>query len=237
MVKPTVTPPVKSDSLADDTDTRVRIIEAAFRRLHEDGYARLSTRAIAAEAGVNHALIHYYFGTKDKLVMAALDEANRRLLDRQQRMYQSPGGFAEKWRHAREFYEQDLASGFVRVQMELFAASLSNPALRAEFVPRFLGWRAVIEAAVRDALASYRLDLPISAGAIAGWVGDFWIGMEFEMLLGIEDRVAHHTAALDLMQWLLERLDAQTSPPEHGTAEIEPPRAGELKGGGLDPTT
>lgn len=198
-------------ALPEDADTRTRILEAAFRRLHQDGYAGLSTRTIAAEAGANHALIHYYYGTKDKLVMAALDEANRRLLDRQHRMYQSPGGFAEKWRQAREFYEQDLASGFVRVQMELFAASLSNAALRAEFVPRLHSWRAVIEAAVRDALAYYQLVLPVSAQAIACWIVDFWIGMEFEMLLGIEDRVAHHEEALDLMQLLLERLDAEAS--------------------------
>ena len=198
-------------ALPEDADTRTRILEAAFRRLHQDGYAKLSTRTIAAEARANHALIHYYYGTKDKLVMAALDEANRRLLDRQQRLYQSPGGFADKWREARAFYEQDLASGFVRVQMELFAASLSNAALREEFVPRFLAWRAVIEAAVRDALSYYRLELPVSAEAIACWISDFWIGMEFEMLLGIDDRVAHYGEALDLMQRLLERLEAGAS--------------------------
>lgn len=211
----------------EEADTRGRILEAAFRRLHQDGYAKLSTRTIAAGAGANHALIHYYYGTKDKLVMAALDEANRRLLDRQQRMYRSPGGFADKWRQAREFYEQDLASGFVRVQMELFAASLSNAALREEFVPRFLAWRAVIEAAVRDALAYYQLELPMSAEAIACWISDFWIGMEFEMLLGIEDCVGHHREALDLMQLLLERLDAEASPLERGAARTEPPGAGE----------
>jgi AcrR family transcriptional regulator len=198
-------------AVREDADTRSRILEAAFRRLHQDGYARLSTRTIAAEAGVNHALIHYYFGTKDRLVMAALDEANRHLLDRQGRMYRGPGGFADKWREARGFYEQDLASGFVRVQMELWAASLSNVALREEFVPRILGWRALIEAAVRDAVSHYRLELPVSAEAIACWIADFWIGMEFEMLLGIEDRVAHHQEGLDLMQWLLERLDAEAS--------------------------
>src|SRR4051794_17582796 len=111
-------------------DTAARILEAAFHRLHEVGYARLSTRDIAAEAGVNHGLIHYYFGTKDRLAIAALDEANRRLVQRQSLLYQTPGGFAEKWARARDFYEEDLASGFVRVQMELWAASLSNPALR-----------------------------------------------------------------------------------------------------------
>lgn len=192
-------------------DTEARILDAAFRRLHEDGYARLSTRDIAAEAGVNHALIHYYFRTKDRLVMAALDEANRRLLDRQGRMYSAPGGFAEKWAQARAFYQQDLASGFVRVQMELWAASLSNVALRQEFLPRFMSWRRIVEGGVRDALAHYRLDLPFSADAIACWIVDFWVGMEFEMLLGIAEEEAHHQEALDAMQRLLEHLDAQAS--------------------------
>ncbi|MDQ2743826.1 MAG: hypothetical protein M3Z66_16235, partial [Chloroflexota bacterium] len=157
-----------------------------------------------------HALIHYYFGTKDKLVIAALDDANNQLLERQTSMYESPGGFAEKWAQAREFYEHDVASGFVRVQMELWAASLSNPDLREEFLPRIISWRRVIEAAVRDALAQYRLDLPFSANAIACWIVDFWVGMEFEMLLGVEEEVGHYREALDAMQQLLEHLDAQT---------------------------
>ncbi len=142
--------------------TAERILPAAYRRLAADGYARLNMRDIAAEAEVNHALIHYYFGTKDQLVIAVLDAANRRLIERQLQMYDTPGDFAAKWAQARAFYEEDLASGFVRVQMELWAASLSNEALRENFVPRFMEWRRVIEHAVRDALAHYQLDLPAS---------------------------------------------------------------------------
>ncbi len=48
--------------------TAERILQAAYRRLAADGYARLNMRDIAAEAEVNHALIHYYFGTKDQLM-------------------------------------------------------------------------------------------------------------------------------------------------------------------------
>ena len=193
-------------------ETPERILDAAFRRLHEDGYAGLSTRDIAREAGVNHALIHYYFGTKDKLVMAALDEANQRLTERSRSMYQSPaGGFAEKWARARQFYEEDIASGFVRVQMELWAASLSNLALRQEFLPRFMKWREIIRGATTDALAHYQLDLPASADAIACWVADFWVGMEFEMLLGIGEDDAHHQDAMDAMQRLLQMLDTQAA--------------------------
>jgi AcrR family transcriptional regulator len=194
-------------SLPDDADTRTRILEAAFRLLHQDGYARLSTRAIAAEAGANHALIHYYFGTKDQLVIAALDEANNRLLERQRRMYATPGGFAEKWEQACRFFEEDLASGFVRVQMELWGTSLSNPTLRELFYPRIQAWRRLIEGVVREALQHYELDLPCSADAIACWIADFWIGMEFEMVLGMTEEEGHHREALAAMQRLLEQLD------------------------------
>src|SRR5512146_2028907 len=102
-------------------DTKGKILDAAFRRLATEGYAALSVREIARDAGVNHALINYHFRSKDQLVIAVLDEANRRLLERQKRMYREPGGFAEKWAQARRFYRSDLASGFVRVQAELWA--------------------------------------------------------------------------------------------------------------------
>src|SRR6266849_3781609 len=198
-------------ALPKSSETAERILKAAHRRLAADGYARLNMRNIAAEAGVNHALIHYYFGSKDQLVIAVLDAANRRLIERQMRMYDTPGDFAAKWAQARAFYEEDLASGFVRVQMELLAASLSNEALRENFVPRFLEWRRVIEQAVRDALAHYQLDLPASPEAIATWIVDFWAGMEFEMLLGISEAQAHHQEALDALQQMLENFDRQAS--------------------------
>jgi AcrR family transcriptional regulator len=198
-------------ALPKSSETAERILQAAYRRLAADGYARLNMRDVAAEADVNHALIHYYFGSKDQLVIAVLDAANRRLIERQTQMYDTPGGFAAKWAQARAFYEEDLASGFVRVQMELLAASLSNEALRENFVPRFLEWRRVIEQAVRDALAHYQLDLPASPEAIATWIVDFWAGMEFEMLLGISEVQAHHQEALNALQQMLEHFDRQAS--------------------------
>ena len=204
-----------ADQLADAPE---RILQAAFRRLHEIGYARLSTRDIAAEAGVNHALIHYYFGTKDRLVIAALDEANQSLLERQRQMYDAPGDCADKWAQAMQFYEEDLASGFVRVQMELLAASLSNAALREEFIPRFMAWRKTVEDAVRAALAHYGLALSISPEAIACWIVDFWAGMEFERLLGMSEREAHHREAMDAMLHLLRQLDERAT--SRGSAAV-----------------
>jgi len=193
--------------------TKSRILDAAFRRLAMEGYAALSMREIAKDAGVNHALINYHYRTKDQLVISVLDEANRQLLARQKAMYRGPGGFAEKWAEARRFYKDDLASGFVRVQSELWAASFSNPGLREKFLPRIRAWKQVVSEGVDEALATLegcgvKLPPPFTAGVIALWISEFWIGMEFVDLLGAAEERKEHKAALDAMQKLLQELDA-----------------------------
>lgn len=192
-------------------DTKTRILDAAFRCLAASGYAALSVREIAKDAGVNHALINYYFGTKDRLVIAVLDEANRQLLQRQRQMYAAPGGFAEKWAQARRFYENDVASGFVRVQAELYAASLSNTELREQFLPRIQAWKNVVLDAVRDALRTHQPRVPaaFSAEAIASLISEFWLGMEFARLIGGADEKARHELALDAIEQMLITLEAQ----------------------------
>jgi len=195
-------------------DTRSKILEAAFRRLATEGYAALSVREIAKDAGVNHALINYHFRSKDQLVIEVLDAANRRLLARQSAMYGAPGGFAEKWVKARHFYETDFGSGFVRVQAELWAASLSNAELRAKFVPRLLAWKQLVLGVEREALVvseGHGVVLPetFTAEVIACWLSEFWLGMEFADLLGVKEEQVAHQHALDAVQALLERLDAR----------------------------
>ena len=198
----------------DPTHTRQRILDATFRRLVSEGYAALSVREIAKDAGVNHALINYHFGSKDQLVIDVLDTVNQRLLSRQASMYESGGGFAQKWASARRFYEDDLASGFVRLQAELWAASLSNPGLREKFLPRLLAWKKLVLGAVREAVAALQADggklpPPFTPEVIACWISEFWLGMEFADLLGVKEEQVQHRAALDAVQWLLESLDAK----------------------------
>ena len=190
-------------------DTKSRILDAAFRCLATTGYGALSVREIAKDAGVNHALISYYFGGKDRLVIAVLDEANRHLLQRQRQMYSQPGDFAAKWRQSRRFYEDDIASGFVRVQAELYAASLSNAELREQFLPRIQAWKLVVLEAVRDALRSHRPQLPpaFSADAIASLISEFWLGMEFARLIGGDQERARHEQALDAIEQMLVALE------------------------------
>jgi AcrR family transcriptional regulator len=53
-------------------DTRQSILEAARKVFAENGYDKASVRAIAAEAQVDPALIHHYFGTKEKLFLETM---------------------------------------------------------------------------------------------------------------------------------------------------------------------
>ena len=54
-------------------DTRAAILAAARTLFATQGFAGTSVRAIAADAGVDAALVHHYFGTKDDLFVAALE--------------------------------------------------------------------------------------------------------------------------------------------------------------------
>jgi AcrR family transcriptional regulator len=54
-------------------DTRAAILSAARSRFAEHGYAGTTIRAVATDAGVDAALVHHYFGTKDELFLAAIE--------------------------------------------------------------------------------------------------------------------------------------------------------------------
>ncbi|HEV3102790.1 MAG TPA: TetR/AcrR family transcriptional regulator [Candidatus Dormibacteraeota bacterium] len=54
------------------SDTREKIIKSAFTVLSRQGYENTSIKDIAEEAGVAQGLVHYYFKSKQQLVMAVL---------------------------------------------------------------------------------------------------------------------------------------------------------------------
>ncbi|MFE6039468.1 TetR family transcriptional regulator [Streptomyces sp. NPDC056452] len=54
-------------------DARTRILEAARTEFAERGYDKTSMRGIAKAAGVDAALVHHYFGTKDEVFAAAIE--------------------------------------------------------------------------------------------------------------------------------------------------------------------
>ncbi|MFE0732897.1 TetR family transcriptional regulator [Streptomyces antibioticus] len=73
---------------AESTETRDRILAAAREQFSERGYDKTSVRGIAKAAGVDSALVHHYFGTKDLIFEAAVEGVVGPVLD-------GPGFIAE----------------------------------------------------------------------------------------------------------------------------------------------
>jgi TetR/AcrR family transcriptional regulator len=74
MVKP-VSKRRTAPAVARDGDTERRILDAAHRVFLRSGTAGARTQEIAAEAGVNSALLHYYFRSKERLATAVFHRA------------------------------------------------------------------------------------------------------------------------------------------------------------------
>jgi AcrR family transcriptional regulator len=55
-------------------ETRARIIKGALEALENGGMEALTTRKIAASAGVQLATLHYYFDSKESLLLAVLED-------------------------------------------------------------------------------------------------------------------------------------------------------------------
>ncbi|MDX3531832.1 TetR family transcriptional regulator [Streptomyces sp. ID05-39B] len=65
----------------ESADTRDRILAAAREEFSERGYEKSTVRGIAKAAGVDSALVHHYFGTKEQVFAAAVEVAVAPALD------------------------------------------------------------------------------------------------------------------------------------------------------------
>lgn len=58
--------------MAQQADTRMQILEAARKLIHEQGYAQTGVAQILREAGVNTGSVYHFFGSKEELLLAVL---------------------------------------------------------------------------------------------------------------------------------------------------------------------
>src|SRR5262249_15085702 len=152
-------------------ETEQRFLDAAERLLVQVGYAGITTRALAAEAGLNHGLVHYYFGSLEEVLLRVLNRFTERLIARQRAMYSANVPFLEKWRTAWRFQEEDLAAGYPKIWFELQALAWNRPDLRARIVAVESEWREVLREALTRAIREYGVEDGVPGGAVAGLAG------------------------------------------------------------------
>src|SRR5689334_15991191 len=110
--------------LSKKAETSTILLEAAKKVLRRQGYSGLSTRDVAAAAGVPLSQIHYHFGSKQGMVLALFEHLNSQLIDRQSALFHDSAlTLSEQWDRACDYLDEDIASGYVRVLQELIAAS------------------------------------------------------------------------------------------------------------------
>jgi AcrR family transcriptional regulator len=195
------------------TDTRRRILDAARARILADGYAGLSTRKVAEEAGVPLSQLHYHFGSKGGLILALFALENEERLARQTRMYAEDRPLWQRYEQACDFLEDDLESGYVRVLQELVAAGWSNPEIGAAVRELFGGWIALLIEVAREAEHRHGPLGPFTAEELATLIASAFFGSEALLLLGFErDALPIRSALRRVGVVIREREEAAAAP-------------------------
>jgi TetR/AcrR family transcriptional regulator len=180
-------------------DAESSLLDAAERLLVAVGYAGITTRKVAEEAGVNHGLVHYYFGSMENLLVRVLERFTERLIARQRAMYAAEVPFIDKWREAMRYLEADR--DYQKVWYELQALAWNRPELRERVAHVDGEWRAVLRDAFAEPRQRYGIEMPLEA--LVALVMTFNEGIMLERLSGIE------TGHVELLGWIEEWLETR----------------------------
>jgi AcrR family transcriptional regulator len=180
-------------------ETEQALLDAAERLLVEVGAAGITTRKVAEEAGANHGLVHYYFGSVEQLLVRVLERFTERLVERQRQMYAADVPFLEKWRTAMAYLDEDRT--YQKIWFELQALAWNRPELQDRLARVHAEWQAVLTEAFAPVRERLGVDIPLQA--LVTLVYTFNEGIMLERLSGIEDG---HRELLDWVEgWLRER--------------------------------
>ena len=61
-------------------ETKQKILDGAHKSLIKEGHRRSTIKVIANYAGVNHGLVHHYFGSKEELMVALIQHQSQQVL-------------------------------------------------------------------------------------------------------------------------------------------------------------
>jgi len=169
------------------------LLDAAERLLVDVGHRGITTRRLAQEAGVNHGLVHYYFGSNENVLARALERFTERLIERQRALYAADVPFVEKWRTAmRYLLSEDLS--YQKVWLELQALAWNDVELQARLARVNEEWRTVLAEAFAEPHRELGIELPLDA--LVSLVITFNTGIIVERLGGIE------TGHRELLAWI-----------------------------------
>jgi AcrR family transcriptional regulator len=110
---------------AENSKTRAALLDAAERVMLNEGYAAVTSRHVAGEAGLKPQLVHYYFRTMDDLFLALYQRRAEQGFERRAQALLSDQPLWSFWELSREPRGTALT-------MEFVALGKRRPAIRAE---------------------------------------------------------------------------------------------------------
>lgn len=136
---------------AGDPTTRNALLDAAQHVMTTEGYAAATTRRVAAEAGVNSALVFYYFESLDGMFVELFRRGAERSFERLQHALASPQPLWAFW----ELIHDRSNSAMT---MELIALANHRKALREEIADYSRRFRTTQLDALAGVLEGYGVD-------------------------------------------------------------------------------
>ena len=180
------------------------LLDAAESMLVDVGYGAITTRRLAERAGVNHGLVHYYFGSMEDLLLRVVERFTDQLIERQKAMYAADVPFIEKWRQAMRYLDEDAESGYQKVWLEMQAMAWNNEAIRDRVQHVSRRWIDVVSPAFDRGLAELGVDRRrYPTKAVVALVVTFNQGIILEKLTGFD---SGHRDLLRMIDRTLEGL-------------------------------
>jgi AcrR family transcriptional regulator len=136
---------------APDSKTRAQLVDAAERLLLEEGYAAVTSRRVAANAGLKPQLVHYYFRTMDDLFVEVFRRRADDEIGRFERAVAADPSLHNLWR----LNADTRGAAF---KMEFVALANHRKAIRAEIARYAERYRVAQLDAVAAALTSAGID-------------------------------------------------------------------------------
>lgn len=143
-------------------DPRARILRATKQLLAEAGWSRTTTRKVADRAGVNNALVHYYFGTKRALLLQAATDVLLAEFGGAFSALETGGDLAQSVREALAWLGKSRpGEASTRVVAELTLQAMHDPALKESLRAMLRDFRA----GVADIAMAQGMDVNSARGA------------------------------------------------------------------------
>src|SRR5438105_2058197 len=136
---------------AEDSKTRAQLLDAAERLLLDEGYAAVTSRRVAAEAGLKPQLVHYYFRTMDDLFLEVFRRRADQNLARFERAMAEDDSLGALWR-----LNADARGASFNI--EFVALANHRKAVRAEIARYAERSRAMQLDAMKKALRNAEVD-------------------------------------------------------------------------------